>query len=61
MAGGLVAGNLLENAVLHTFRPEDLGRARGWTPGEIRVTPRGCAHRAGAASPPRCHRRGRRS
>jgi hypothetical protein len=41
VAGGLVAENLLEGAVLHTFRPEDLARARGWTPGDIRVKPRG--------------------
>ena len=41
LAGGLVAENLLEGAVLHTFRPEDLARSRGWTPGDIRVTPRG--------------------
>jgi hypothetical protein len=41
VAGGLMAENLLEGAVLHTFRPEDLARARGWTPGDIRVTPRG--------------------
>ena len=41
VAGGLVAENLLEGAVLHAFRPEDLARARGWTPGDIRVTPRG--------------------
>jgi hypothetical protein len=40
-AGGLVAENLLQNTVLHTFRPEDLEKSRGWTPGEIRVTPRG--------------------
>jgi hypothetical protein len=40
-AGGLVAENLLQNTVLHTFRPEDLKKSRGWTPGEIRVTPRG--------------------
>jgi hypothetical protein len=27
--------------VLHQFRPEDVARARGWTPGAIRVTPQG--------------------
>jgi hypothetical protein len=36
-----VAENLLEDTVLHTFRPEELARARGWTPGAIRVTPGG--------------------
>lgn len=41
LAGGLVAENLLEGAVLHTLRPEDLERSRRWTPGEIRVTSRG--------------------
>jgi hypothetical protein len=41
VAGGLVAENLLEGAVLHTFRPEDLARSRGGTPGDIRVTPSG--------------------
>ncbi|MEJ8837903.1 DUF1439 domain-containing protein [Ramlibacter sp. AN1133] len=40
-AGGAFAENLLEDTVLHTFRPEDLARARGWTPGAIRVTPGG--------------------
>jgi len=40
-AGALVAENLLEDTVLHTFRPEELARARGWTPGAIRVTPSG--------------------
>ena len=40
-AGGVLAENLLEDTVLHTFRPEDLARARGWTPGAIRVTPDG--------------------
>jgi hypothetical protein len=36
-----VAENLLEDTVLHTFRPEELARARGWTPGAIQVTPAG--------------------
>lgn len=40
-AGAAVAENLLEDTVLHTLRPEDLARARGWTPGAIRVTPTG--------------------
>lgn len=39
--GSLVAENLLEGAVLHTFRAEDLARAQGWTPGAIRVMPGG--------------------
>jgi hypothetical protein len=39
--GGLVAENLLEDTVLHTFRPEEIARARGWRPGGIRVTPTG--------------------
>lgn len=41
LAGSLVAENLLEDTVLHALRPEDLARARGWTPGSIRVTPSG--------------------
>jgi hypothetical protein len=40
-AGAALAENLLEDSVLHTFRPEELARARGWTPGTIRVTPGG--------------------
>jgi hypothetical protein len=40
-AGSLVAENLLQDAVLHTFRPEDLAKAPGRMPGDIRVTPRG--------------------
>jgi hypothetical protein len=40
-AGSLVAENLLQDTVLHTFRAEDLDKARGWAPGEIHVTPRG--------------------
>lgn len=39
--GGLVAAQVLQDAVLHTFGPQDLARARGWTPGDIRVTPAG--------------------
>jgi hypothetical protein len=39
-AGGL-AGKLLDDTVLHTFRPEDLARAGGWRPGAIQVTPAG--------------------
>lgn len=41
MVGGLVAENLLEGLVLHAFRPEEIARARGWTPSAIRVTPTG--------------------
>jgi hypothetical protein len=37
----IVGGQLLEGTVLHTFRAEDVARARGWTPGAIRVTPAG--------------------
>jgi len=40
-AGAVMAENLLEDTVLHTFRSEELARARGWTPGAIRVTPGG--------------------
>lgn len=40
-AGAALAENLLEDTVLHTFRPDELARARGWTPGAIRVTPAG--------------------
>lgn len=41
LVGSLVAEQVLEGAVLHAFRPEELARAQGWTPGEIRVTPTG--------------------
>lgn len=41
MAGGLIAEQMLEGAVLHTFRPEDLAKARGLRPGSLRVTDRG--------------------
>jgi hypothetical protein len=41
--GGLVAAHLLEDAVLHTFTAEDMARAHGWRPGNIRVTPGGVA------------------
>lgn len=40
-AGAVIAENLLEGTVLHAFRPEELARAHGWTPGAIRVTPTG--------------------
>lgn len=39
--GPFLAERMLDGAVLHTFRPEDIARAQGWTPGEIRVTSRG--------------------
>lgn len=39
---GMLAGEqLVEGAVLHRFTPEQVSRANGWTPGEIRVTSRG--------------------
>lgn len=41
--GPLAAERLLEGAVLHAFTPEELQRARGWTPGELRVTRGGIA------------------
>lgn len=41
MAGELMAEQLLENAVLHTLRPEDLAKAQGLRPGELRVTATG--------------------
>ncbi|HUR89723.1 MAG TPA: hypothetical protein VMZ74_11600 [Ramlibacter sp.] len=34
----IVGNNLLEGWVLHTFTPEQLARAQGYRPGEIRVT-----------------------
>ena len=40
-AGSMVASFALDDLVLHALRPQDLERAEGWTPGEIRVTPRG--------------------
>lgn len=39
--GGIVGEQALEGTVLHSFRPEDVQRARGWRPGAIRVTPAG--------------------
>ena len=41
LAAALVAENLLDGTVLYTLRPEDVARAGGWTPGDIRVTPDG--------------------
>jgi hypothetical protein len=40
-AAARAVDQLLDGAVLHQFRPEDLARAGGWTPGEIRVTSAG--------------------
>ena len=40
-AAMIVAEQMLDGAPLRTFRPEEIARANGWTPGEIRVTPRG--------------------
>jgi hypothetical protein len=51
MAGGLMAEQLLENAVLHTFRPEDLAKAQGLRPGSLRVTPNGVRMELVPASP----------
>lgn len=39
--GGLVAAHLLEDAVLHRFDAQEVARAQGWTPHDIRVTPVG--------------------
>lgn len=39
--GGLVAAQVLENAVLHTFDAQEVARARGWQPGNIHVTSTG--------------------
>ena len=36
-----VGEHLLEGFVLHRFTPEQMARANGWQPGEIRVTSRG--------------------
>lgn len=41
MMGSIVAEQMLEGTVLHTFRPEDFARAGGRRPGSIRVTPSG--------------------
>ena len=41
LAGSAVAERLLQGTALHTFSAEDLARARGWTPGNISVTPGG--------------------
>lgn len=41
LAGALVVEQLLDDAVLHAFRPEELARAQGRRPGTIRVTPTG--------------------
>jgi hypothetical protein len=36
--GAAIAESLLEGTVLHAFRPDDLARANGWTPHNLRVT-----------------------
>jgi hypothetical protein len=41
--GAMLAERGLEGMVLRTFRPEELARAQGYTPGAIRVTPGGVA------------------
>jgi hypothetical protein len=51
MAGGLIAEQVLENAPLHTFRPEDLAKARGLQPGSIQVTGSGVRMELVPASP----------
>lgn len=51
MAGGLIAEQMLENAPLHTFRPEELARARGLQPGSIQVTDSGVRMELVPASP----------
>jgi hypothetical protein len=51
LAAGLVAEEMLEDAVLHTFSAEDLARARGLRPGSIRVTPTGVRMELVPASP----------
>lgn len=39
--GPAIAEKALEDAILHALRPEELARAQGWTPGELRVTASG--------------------
>lgn len=39
--GPLLAERVLEGAALHTFKPEDVAKAQGWTPSDLRVTPAG--------------------
>lgn len=51
MAGGLIAEQMLQDAVLHTFSPEELARAQGLRPGSIRVTHRGVRVELVPASP----------
>ena len=41
LAGTMAAEQLLEGSVLHRFRPDQIERAQGWTPGDIRVTSTG--------------------
>ena len=39
--GPTMAQPLLEGATVYTFTPQELAKAQGWTPGEIRVTSNG--------------------
>lgn len=39
--GPFVTEKMLESVALHSFTPEELNRAQGWTPGELRVTSTG--------------------
>lgn len=39
--GPLLAERVLEGVALHTFRPEEVAKAQGWTPSDLRVTPAG--------------------
>lgn len=39
--GPYLAGRVLEGATLHAFTPEQLARAQGYVPDQIRVTPSG--------------------
>ncbi|MBA2672996.1 DUF1439 domain-containing protein [Ramlibacter sp.] len=39
--GPFLAERMLEGAPLHTFSPDQVAKAQGWTPGEIRVTSSG--------------------
>lgn len=41
MAGAVVAERMLQDSVLYTLGPQDIARAGGRTPGEIRVTSTG--------------------
>jgi hypothetical protein len=39
--GPLLAERVLEGTALHTFKPDDVAKAQGWTPSDLRVTPAG--------------------